>query len=227
MKISKGSTSVDAIPFYVSPGLVSGIMPPNAPLGADTLILSYNGNSTEAPVNVASSVGLFAINSGGFGRSVLQNFVNGAFPINSKSVAATPGQTLILYGTGLGAALNPDNQPPRRGTWRSPCCSGLDQFAFTVPVNVPLGCNVPIVIRTNNAISRNVVTAAISAVGKPCSDAVAPFGNVTGATKSGSVVLLHTNIGSDVGTIVSSDFVQASFRKEVGVNPIFSPPPRA
>ena len=98
-------------------------------------------------------------------------------------------QTMILYGTGLGAGLNADNVAPQAGnlptkvevfvggqaaamayTGRSPCCSGLDQIVFTVPPNAPLGCWVPVQIRTSGTTVSNTTTMAISANGSPCSD---------------------------------------------------------
>jgi uncharacterized protein (TIGR03437 family) len=44
----------------------------------------------------------------------LQNFVSAtSVPINAPTVAAKPGQTIILWGTGLGPVTGGDNVPPR------------------------------------------------------------------------------------------------------------------
>ena len=252
IKVSQGATVVNALPFYVSATQVSAILPSNTPLGSDAVVVTYNGQSS-APANVnvvAASVGIFAINSGGTGPSVLQNYVSATqLPVNSKTTSAAPGQTLILYGTGLGPALNADSQPPAAGplaakteifvgnlpaavsySGRSPCCSGLDQFAFVVPANASLGCNVPVLIRTNGVTSSNVVTIAISANGGACSDAVAPLGNITGAGKFGTILLLRGSLGSTPTTAIASDLLAATFRTENGgpfaFNPLFSAPPK-
>jgi uncharacterized protein (TIGR03437 family) len=255
IKVSQGSTSVDALPFYVSASQVSAILPSNTPLGADQLVLTYNGQSSVAsPITVvASSVGLFSVNSGGFGPSVVQNYVSATqLPVNSRSVASQPGQLLEMYGTGLGAALNPDNQAPTAGSLpvqtevfvggqsavvaysgRSPCCSGLDQIVFTIPAKAPLGCNVPVQVRTAGTNSSNVVTIAISADGSPCSDAVAPLGHVAEKGKSGSLLLLRSVVRvSDPGaapTDLTMDFFHGTFQQETGgdfaFNPLYSAPP--
>jgi uncharacterized protein (TIGR03437 family) len=248
--VTQGKTIVQALPFYVSATQVSAILPSNTPLGADQLVLTYNGASTATyAVNVvASSVGLFSVNSGGFGPGVIQNYVSAtSLPVNSRSVSAMPGQIVEMYGTGLGPSLNADNQPPQAGnlpvktevfvggqpaaiaySGRSPCCSGLDQFVFTIPLNVPLGCNVPVEVRTAGATPSNVVTTAISADGSPCSDALAPFGNIVGGGASGAITLTRTKLplGPMMGAV---DSFFATFRKENGgdfaFNSLLSLPP--
>ena len=160
-------------------------------------------------------------------------------------MAAQPGQTFILYGTGLGAGLNPDNVAPQAGNLatktevfvggqtaaiqyngRSPCCAGLDQIVFQVPANAPLGCWVPVQIRTSGATVSNTVTMAISADGSPCSDAgnalTAPF---LAGQKIGLVALLRTDINEDVGLKktgnAKTDAAMLTFQQE---NPIPAAP---
>lgn len=54
---------------------------------------------------VDSAPGLFAVNQQGFGPSVIQNFISPAEqPLNTLTNPALPGQYVILWGTGLGAA---------------------------------------------------------------------------------------------------------------------------
>src|SRR5262245_40487676 len=50
VKITQGSTSVDAIPVFVGPGQINAIMPSNAPLGTDSITVTFNGR--ESPVGV-------------------------------------------------------------------------------------------------------------------------------------------------------------------------------
>jgi uncharacterized protein (TIGR03437 family) len=244
-------TAVAALPFYVSASQISAILPSNTPLGSNTVVVTYSGRSSApaAITVVASSAGLFAINSGGFGPSVLQNYVSAIqLPVNSRTVAAKPGQILEMYGTGLGAALNPDNQAPQAGTLpvqteifvggeaavvaysgRSPCCSGLDQLVFTLPADVKLGCDVPVAVRTVGTTVSNVVTVAISADGSPCSDAMAPFGNVISAAKSGLLMLVRSTLKLSASATMTVDSFYADFRQETGgafaFNPIYSAPP--
>jgi uncharacterized protein (TIGR03437 family) len=55
IRVSQGSTSVDAIPLFVSPGQINAIMPSNAPLGMVSVRVTFN-NSTGNPSPCASSI---------------------------------------------------------------------------------------------------------------------------------------------------------------------------
>ena len=241
VQITQGGTTVNAIPVFVSPGQINAIMPSNAPLGVVSVYVTFgNSKSPPAPARVVSdSVGIFTINGGGLGPGVMQNFVSASStPVNLPSVAAQPGQTIILYGTGLGAGLNPDNVAPQAGnlptkvevfvggqaaatsySGRSPCCSGLDQLAFTLPSNVPLGCWVPVQVRTSGATVSNTVTMAISADGSPCSDSFnALTASFLGGKKIGLIGLLRTDVTEDVGLAtsgkVTTDAGMLTFQQE-------------
>jgi hypothetical protein len=96
---------------------------------------------------------------------------------NTACGAANPGDTLTLWGTGLGSVGGDDasgaglgqNMPnipltvwlggaqaPVSYQGRSGCCVGLDQIVFTVPSKVPTGCAVPLVVQigtTTNTVS--------------------------------------------------------------------------
>ena len=118
IQVVQGATTAAAIPVYVSATQINAIMPSNAPLGAVSLYVTFgNLKSPPAPARVvADSFGIFTLTSSGAGPGVMQNFVDAATtPVNLPSVAAKPGQTIILYGTGLGAGLNPDNVAPQAG----------------------------------------------------------------------------------------------------------------
>src|SRR5271166_6372820 len=133
---------------------------------------------------------------GGFGPGVFQNFNSATDqPVNSLAISAQPGQTVILWGTGLGPVTFADNIAPTPGSLptavevfvggksatvsysgRSPCCSGTDQIVFTVPLNAPAGCWVPVQVRTAGTILSNSTTMAISAAaGSPCAETNNPF----------------------------------------------------
>jgi hypothetical protein len=56
-----------------------------------------------------------------------------------------------------------------RGTY-----PGVDQIMFTVPNDAPLGCYVPVQVRTEGKFPSNTTTLAISADGSPCSDGTDP-----------------------------------------------------
>ncbi len=227
VSVAQGSTTLNALPLFVLAGQIDAIMPSNAPLGQVSVRVSYNG-ATSNPVTATvaqSSFGIFAANSGGFGPGILQNFITQTNqPTNSLTATAAPGQAITLWGTGLGP-VPADNVAPTPGSLptqvevfvggqpasilysgRAPCCSGIEQIDFTVTNNAPLGCYVPVQIRTAQTTLSNSVTMAIQNGGAPCSDPANPIsaafikgGNV------GAAVLSRFDAYGDVDTTQPGD----------------------
>src|ERR1700730_9728922 len=184
INVIQGSTTVSAIPVYVSATQINAIMPSNAPLGAVSLqVVSNNARGNLSPARVASSAfGIFTATGTGIGPGVLYNFVaQDNQPVNSPTITAKHGQVITLWGTGLGPVTGPDNIAPTAGnlpvqvevfvggqpaavqySGRSTCCSGVDQIVFTVPDNAPQGCWVPVYVRTGGTTVSNAVSMGIS-----------------------------------------------------------------
>lgn len=191
VKITVGSTTVDAIMLYTLKTQVAAVVPSNTPIGAATARVTYNGQ-TSAPASfnvVARSFGVFALNQAGSGPGVVQNFNSQTDqPFNGATRAANPQQVEILWGTGIGGVAGneagsalPGNMPnvnlhvfvgnqeaqvQYRG--RSGCCVGIDQIVFTVPSGIT-GCAVPVYITVDGVVS-NFVSISIAATGNTCSD---------------------------------------------------------
>ncbi|MGO9094656.1 MAG: hypothetical protein ACLQGV_05485 [Bryobacteraceae bacterium] len=255
--VTQGANTVNAIPLYVGAGQVNAILPSNAPLGKVSVSVAMNG--TQGPPSPAtvvnSSFGIFADNSAGFGPGVMQNVTAaGLQPLNLPNAAAKPNQYIVLYGTGLGPVTFPDNVAPTAGNLptqtevfvggqpatiayngRSPCCAGLDQINFQVPQNAPLGCWVPVQVRTGGVTVSNSATLAISADGSPCKESgnalAAPF---LAGKKLGVIAALRTPVTEDVGlpaaATVTTDSLMITFQQEnvsglPPFNPFFSLPP--
>jgi uncharacterized protein (TIGR03437 family) len=242
IEVCQNANCVAALPLFVGAGQINAIMPSNAPLGAVSVRVTFNGQASNfSPVTVvASSPGIFAINSGGFGPGVVQNFTPEALPVNSAVVTARPGQTMIAWGTGLGAGLNADNVAPQSGDlpvnaeiWaggklvtvkrysgRSPCCAGVDQIIFDLPPDTPTGCYVPIQIRTGGQMVSNSISIAVSADGGPCSD---PFNSLSQMFRTGGKLGLI--LANRINTLLrftepereeTIEFALATFRQENG-----------
>lgn len=236
--ITQGNTTVNAIPFYVSAGQINAIMPSNAPLGTAALRVSVNGSKSNAvPVQVTTSAfGIIAANSAGNGPGVLQNFIAADnMPVNEPTIAAQPGQTIILWGTGLGPVAGGDNVPPPVGnlsvktevfvggqpatiaySGRAPGFAGTDQINFVVPANAPTGCWVPVYVRTNGTKVSNFVTMAIQTNGTSCADTFNPLAKpLISGGKTGAVAVVRETTHEDVGTTaavdVATDFSIAGF----------------
>src|SRR5579872_3076061 len=236
IQVTQGSTTVNAIPLYVSASQINALMPSNAPLGWVSVSVAFNGTSNPSPVYIVhDSPGIFTFTGTGIGPAALQNALNsGGLVNNGYQVSATPGQTEQLYLTGLGPISAPDNQAPPSGNlatpvevWvggvsasvtysgRSPCCSGLDQIDFVIPANAPQGCWVPVYVRTSHSTLSNFTSLAISANGGACSDS---SNSLSAAVQSGgslgTVTLMRMAVHEDVGVNapvdVSDDFATYS-----------------
>jgi uncharacterized protein (TIGR03437 family) len=244
IRVTSGGQTVDCPIIYTLAGQVAAILPSTTPVsGTASLVLTYNGQAS-APRTfrvVANSFGTFAANSAGSGPGVITNFVSQTSqPVNTIFRSAMPGQTLILYGTGLGPlpAGTPDNAaapvvainqanvevfvgnnrvtPAYAG--RAPGFAGLDQINFVVPSGVT-GCAVPVMIKIGNLVS-NATTIAVSANGGTCSD---PLGltqsqldqlNSTGRLRLGTIGLARTSVEISIlgfTAAVTSDGGTATF----------------
>ena len=249
VKVFQGSTSVNAYPIFVTAGQLNVVMPSNAPLGRVSVQVTYSGVAgNPAPVTVvANSFGSFSANSAGNGPGIVNNFVTqNNQPVNSLLQPATPGQTEILWGTGLGPLTTPDNVAPPAGSLptqvevfvggiaaqvsysgRTPCCSGVDQIVFTIPSNVPLGCYVPVLVRTGGVTAGNTVSIAITQDGSSCVATLPPVSQafVKGG-RVGVANMTSTTLHSDIEVSpvdAGVDFAQASFNR-AAANPFFYQP---
>lgn len=250
--VTQGSTTINAIPLYVSASQINAIMPSNAPLGAASLRV-INGNSQSNPMPVvisANGFGIFTALGTGLGPGILQNFITQANqPINSAMIAAQPGQVITMWGTGLGpvaadnVAPTPGNLPTKVEVFvggipvnsilysgRTPCCSGIDQIVFQVPNNAPQGCWVPVSVRTSGTVVSNFVSMAITPDGSSCLKSGSPF--VTPG-KYGAFVSLRVTTHEDIGTLapidVTGDYATAFAYQAPATSfpfhPMFSWPP--
>ncbi len=186
--VTVGSTTVNAPMYYTSDGQVAALLPSNTPVGVGSVTVTYSGQAgNAAPVTVvANNLGIFTVDSSGQGPGIVTyadyslvsaGKANPCGGPNTSCGAANPGDTLILWATGLGPVSGSDASGAGLGVainvpltlWlggvaitpsyqgRSGCCIGEDQIVFTVPSNVPTGCAVPLLIQINNEISNNTV----------------------------------------------------------------------
>lgn len=191
--ITAGGTTVTAPMLYTSSGQVAAVLPSNTPVGSGGLTLTYNGLSGSTPITVvASNFGISTVNESGSGPAVV-TFPN--YSVVSNTNSAKPGDTLILWGTGLGplpsgssdasGAAGPLGITPAIQVFvggvaaqvlyagRTPTAVGLDQINFVVPATAPTGCNVSIIVQTTSpasTTSNGPTMSLASADGVACSD---------------------------------------------------------
>jgi len=244
ISVTQATVTTSAIPLYVSASQINAIMPSNTPTGAVSVRVTYNGQKSNPMTAVVaqSAPGVFSARGTGFGPGIFFNFVSQSNqPINSPTVTAKPGQAITLYGTGLGPVAS-DTVAPTAGnlptkvelfvggvsagiqySGRTPCCSGLDQIVFNVPNNAPLGCWVPVTVRTAGTTAGNVTTLAVTADGSSCFQANPPLPFIT-AGNYGALALVRATTHQDVGTKAAID-VTADYQTAVVMNVADSPFP--
>jgi uncharacterized protein (TIGR03437 family) len=186
-------TTVNALMYYTSDKQIAALLPSNTPTSSgtpSTITVTYNGQSNPpTPFRgvVAANLGIFTIDSTGQGPAIVTypdySLVSGTKGSNcgapsSPCGAANPGDTLTLWGTGLGPIAGDEasgaglgqnmpnipltvwlggRQAPVVYQGRSGCCIGEDQIVFTVPDNVPTGCAVPLVVQIGGTVSNTTV----------------------------------------------------------------------
>jgi uncharacterized protein (TIGR03437 family) len=189
IEVTVGATTLDAIMIYTSAKEVSAILPSRTPIGDGVVVVTYDGQkSAPAPIHVThSNFGIFTLNESGSGPAVAKNKSSDSQQLNTFTESARPGQTLALYGTGLGPVDFDETSPAKpedlnldvevyvgsRNAYvlykgRASCCSGADQIDFIVPESVE-GCYVPVVVKVGETTS-NFATISIEQEGKPCSN---------------------------------------------------------
>jgi uncharacterized protein (TIGR03437 family) len=256
VKVTQGSTSVNAIPVFVAQYQINAVMPSNTPTGTAQVTVSYGGlTSAPAAVQVATAnFGAFTV-SGGRGPGIVQNYVSATqTPLNMTNLTAAPGDTVILWGTGLGPlpAGDSDTQPAPAGSLpvsvqvllgdltispayagRAPGLAGVDQIDFQLPSGATLGCYVPLQVLVNGNAS-NTVTMAINNNRQPCSDA-SPFSATSrNGGKNASIGLVRLSytdplnelkIGNGTVDIAMGTFNQSAGVGDLGFSLFASLPP--
>src|ERR1035441_9839077 len=226
VRIAQRDGVADAGLLFVSATRIDAWMPETAPLGDVRLTVTYQGRTSE-PYEltlVPSSTGFFSSET-----------APEALPAAKRKPEAAPGDTVTLWGTGLGeAALDLFvGGKPAEGVHAavSVCCKGVEQIEFRVPAGAPLGCFVPVQARTPDGRPSNAVPIAVHAPGQACRDDVDWFReSVEHATRAGFVVLarvsLDIKLGPRAGSQFQFDYGVGSFgRQESGQRQFPSLPP--
>ncbi len=185
--VTVNGITVKAPVLYTSASQINAMLPSSTAAGNGSVTVTYNGRtSVPEPVEVVkSSFGVFAVNQAGSGLAVA---THANYQRTTFDHAATAGEAIILWGTGLGPVIGDENAGPLPGHMpdvpaqvfvggrkapiayqgRSGCCSGVDQIILQVPSGIA-GCAVPVSVQITDKIS-NFLTIAIASQGGVCSD---------------------------------------------------------
>jgi len=188
--VTVGEQMVQALMYYSLAGYVAALLPSNTPVGDGTLVVTYNNLTSNAyPISVVqNNLGIFTVTSNGEGTGII-TYPDYSLVSPSKASncggpyttcgAANPGDTLILWATGLGPVNGSDaagaglgvNMPNIPLTlWVGGVQAsvlyqgrsgyiGEDQINFKVPQNVPTGCAVPLTVQIGKEVSNSTVIA--------------------------------------------------------------------
>jgi uncharacterized protein (TIGR03437 family) len=197
-----GGTAIDARLWYTSAGQLAGLLPSSAAAGDyDVRVVFNNQTSPARRVKVVErNFGFATVAQNGAGPAQSTNanlnngvslvrFTTGSINFNNRDWQyrpAYPGETLILWGTGVGADTQSDVTGGTSGdqtaagnirvivgdaeimpayAGRSNGSPGLDQVNFTLPAGVARGCTVSLQLRAGNRLS-NLGTLAIANSGE-------------------------------------------------------------
>lgn len=193
-----GGTAVEARLWYTSAGQLAGLLPSGTAAGDYDIRVIYN-SATSAAVRikvVERNFGFATVSQDGAGPAQATNaslnggvslvrFTSGNITFNNLTWQyrpAYPNETLIIWGTGVGADAQSDVTGGSSGdqtaagsirvivgsteitpayAGRSSGSPGLDQINFTLPANVTLGCTVSLQVRAGGRLS-NLGSLAIA-----------------------------------------------------------------
>jgi uncharacterized protein (TIGR03437 family) len=201
--------------YYATPTQIAAVLPSSTPTGQGTITVTYN-NVASAPFNiqvVTSALGLDTVYETGAGLGVATNSTT--YALTNYNASASPGQTINLWGSGLGAdTADSDtaytstphtvNTPLQIyiggisafiGYQGSSGFPGLNQINVTIPTNVPTGCGISVVAVTGTVVS-NTVTIPINPGGGVCSDSVLGINGNQILTQGGQTTIPAYNYGS-------------------------------
>ncbi len=199
--VTVGGTTVAPLMYYTSATQVSALLPSNTPVGTGTITVTYNGQvGLASPITVVqNNLGIFTYSQDGQGAGIVTNpdytlvsvtrAANCGAPLTACG-AANPGDTLVLWATGLGPVSNDAavgvaiNIPltvwlggvQAAVTYQGRgCCAGEDQINFVVPANVPTGCAVPLAVQIGNEISNYTVMPVAQTGSRTCTPSASFF----------------------------------------------------
>jgi uncharacterized protein (TIGR03437 family) len=245
VSVKVNGTTVQPGLYYVFPTQIAAVLPSNTPTGTATITVT-NGTQTSASFSfqvVASAFGADTLYGTGTGQAVV---TDANYNVIGYAASASPGQTVIIWGSGIGAdtknddktypAANLDNLTnipmqayiggvsaniQYRGRSQYP---GVDQIVVTIPPNVPTGCNVAIAL-VSGSVASNFTTIAVNPNGGACSDPNSPY-DITSLTGDSTVSFGFLAVSQSVSLLTDTALVRTSTHFRT-TQPFTAPFPRA
>ncbi len=200
IKITQGTTTVEALDVFSDGNQYNGIIPKDAPLGEVDIRLCI-GDQVSPPfpaVIVEKKPRLFTLDGFGSGMGVFQKFDEQRVPTVPIFTDGFESGDISAWGTGLGTSpsrsdrnVSPvenfaesNNVEVRVGgvpaeqifyAGPNPNFPGLDQYNILPSPGTPPGCFVPLDIVVNDCPPSNFVGIPVSPDGGACFDPVNPY----------------------------------------------------
>lgn len=226
--------------FYVSPTQVNLQVPWSTPVAlfsytqASVVVTTSIGSSSliEVPV-FQSGPSIFSQDGSGCGQAdALNDNPDGSVSLNSSSNSAAPGDSISLYGTGIGAPYNPPadgnyvtgldpvSSPPEvvvagnalpvvQYAGLAPLLVGVEQINLQIPQGTPEGCAVPVSVAYGQfgMVGPTMSVSVHSGRGQCVDPQIQSFGTVT----------LTKTVTSDEPGVANADTLSASFQSGPGL----------
>jgi uncharacterized protein (TIGR03437 family) len=209
-QVTVNGTIENCIMFYASATQVIAILPSPTPVGTGTLKVTYQGASGSHAIQVqGADFGAVTLNGTGYGPAVVTD--TSYVPITLIH-PAHPGDTLTVWGTGMGPISGDETNPPTAAqsvnlksqtillvgnqaatvtfAGRGGGSPALDQIVFVVPTGLS-GCKISLAVAVKG-LTGNVTTLAVAPKGQAtCGDTggLLTADNVQKAMTSGSLTV--------------------------------------
>lgn len=197
VSVTVNGTTVQPALYYASPTQIDAVLPAATPVGYGTLTVTVNGTaSAPRAIQVVPSALGFDTYNNTWGIAT----DGSTYALLTPTSSGSPGETIILWGTGLGADPN-DSDTAYTATPHSvnvplqiyiggvpatilyqgaSSYPGTNQINVVIPATAPTGCYVPVAGVAGGIVS-NTATLPIAAGGGGCSD---PAFHITGTQLS-------------------------------------------
>jgi uncharacterized protein (TIGR03437 family) len=234
--------------YYAIPTQLAVVVPAATPIGSGTLTVTYNNTASNAfPIQVVkSALGLDTFNGTGGGLIAATN--PETYALYTYTNSAAPGDTIVLWGSGLGADLQDSDttytttpHSVNQGSIKiyfggvpgtvvyagSSGFPGLNQINVTIPESVHLGCNIAVVGTIGGDVSNFGSLAISQPGGGECTDAVFGISGSLISTLSGQTSVKYGDVfvaqlvrpaTPPASGTVTDNVAFADFEKETGAS---------